>query len=53
MDFDFDKFMDEIEEFEKAKEKRHEKYVEDTPQQAYQKRYKELSQNRIVWKVQK
>jgi glycine cleavage system protein P-like pyridoxal-binding family len=50
LEFEFDKFMDNIEEIEKSSKKRHEKVVEDTPQQRYQKRYQELHQNRIVWR---
>jgi hypothetical protein len=50
LEFEFDKFMEHIEKVEEANRKRHEKTLEDTPQQQYKKRYQELHQNRITWK---
>jgi hypothetical protein len=50
MEFDFDKFMEHIEKVEEHERVRHEKFVEDTPQQRYRKRYQELHNNRIVWR---
>ena len=49
-DFEFDKFMDSILNEEAKKQARTETDAQDTPARVYIKRYRELPQNRIVYR---
>jgi hypothetical protein len=49
-EFEFDKFMQSILSEEAKKQARSEDELEDTPARVYNKRYRELPQNRIVYR---
>tara|TARA_Y100000310_G_scaffold343728_1_gene452738 strand:- start:855 stop:1049 length:195 start_codon:yes stop_codon:yes gene_type:complete len=49
-DFNFDKFVQDIAKKEQLKKTKVEEKYEESPQRRYNRLYRELWQNRIVWK---